>query len=128
VLGVEGNREEIIQERLFKLFKGFKGALARNTTAVAISNPNAIVYRFMGAEEVMNRVYMTIRLLNATNNREFIAFLCRYTYDIGLHLSRFSKFAFIDNIPSSETKYTHHCPCCGTKLVMYVQYKFEVVP
>jgi hypothetical protein len=127
-LGVENNSEEIIQERLFKLFKEFKTALARNTTAVAISNPHVIVYKFMGAEEVMNRMYMRIKLLNATQNYEFISFLRKYTYHIGLKLGRFTKFAFIDNIPSSESKYAHFCSCCGTKMVMYVQYKFEVIP
>jgi len=124
-LPVDGSDENNIKDTLFRQFKLFKRSFSFNAEVVVLPSTHCIVYKFLGIVEVNNRVFMQIKLLGATDNFKFIEHIRRFSSVNNIRLGMFKKFSFIDNIPSSEAKYDQHCCECGSKIIIYVQFKFR---
>ena len=124
-LPVDGSNENNIKEALFRQFKMFKKSFSFSADVVVVPTTYCIVYKFFGKVETNNRVYMQIKLLGAADNYRFITHLRYFSSLNNIRLGMFKKFPFIDNIPSSEAKYEQPCGECGSKIIIYVQFKFR---
>ena len=126
-LPIHGSNEDVIKETLFTQFKQMKRGFSSNADVLVLPDPKCIVYQFLGKQEITNRVHMQVKLLNAINNNKFIKYLRWVSAYRNMKLGMFTRFAFIDNIPSSEAKYENICNDCGSKIITVCTFNISFV-